>query len=188
MIEPEKAGAEPEKTISEKPKKRRVSTRKKGGIAGAGQNKKEPKKQIALKGVWKMGKMDQLCQQIVSDVDGALACGVVDLESGMMMGVHHSIPYFTQDYIDAVAAAAVDMFRGRNISRIEQLIAKQRGSTPEHTMEESFMTTKGTYHFMKVVPGKNSLIVLITKRTTNQGMGWSAVRMSVGDVAAAMGG
>ncbi len=188
MTEPEKELSEPEKTVSEKPKKRRAPARKKVSVAGAGQNKKQPKKQIALKGVWKMGKMDQLCQQIVSDVDGALACGIVDLESGMMMGVYHSIPYFTQDYIDAVAAASVDMFRGRNISRIEQLIAKQRGNTPEHTMEESFMTTKGTYHFMKVVPGKSSLIVLITKRTTNQGMGWSAVRMSVGDVATAMGG
>lgn len=188
MTEPEKELSEPEKTISEKPKKRRAPARKKVSVADAGQNKKQPKKQIALKGVWKMGKMDQLCQQIVSDVDGALACGIVDLESGMMMGVYHSIPYFTQDYIDAVAAASVDMFRGRNISRIEQLIAKQRGNTPEHTMEESFMTTKGTYHFMKVVPGKSSLIVLITKRTTNQGMGWSAVRMSVGDVATAMGG
>ncbi|PKL75719.1 MAG: hypothetical protein CVV27_13935 [Candidatus Melainabacteria bacterium HGW-Melainabacteria-1] len=128
-------------------------------------------------------KIDALCQQLCGDIDGAIACGVVDLESGMMLGVHHTVPYFTQDYLDAVAAASVDMFRGRNISRIEQLIAKQRGATPEHVVEETFMTTKGTYHFMKVIPGKSSLVVLITKRSTNQGMGWSAIRNFMSDFA-----
>lgn len=128
-------------------------------------------------------KIETLCQQLCGEIDGALACGVVDLESGMMLGVHHTVPYFSQDYLDAVAAAAVDMFRGRNISRIEQLIAKQRGTTPEHVVEETFMTTKGTFHFMKVVPGKTSLMVLVTKRSTNQGMGWATVRTFMPDLA-----
>lgn len=128
-----------------------------------------------------VSKIDTLCQQLCTDIDGALACGVVDLESGMMLGVHHNVPYFTQDYLDAVAAASVDMFRGRNISRIEQLLAKQRGVNPEHVVEETFMTTKGTYHFMKVIPGKNTLMVLVTKRSTNQGMGWATVRGAMGD-------
>jgi hypothetical protein len=121
-----------------------------------------------------MGKLDEMCQQIVTEVDGAIACGIVDLETGMMMGVFHNVPYFTQDYLDAVAAASVDMFRGRNVSRIEQLIAKQRGTTPEHAFQEVFMS---------VIEGKNSLVVMVTKKSTNQGMGWSALRMGIGDIA-----
>lgn len=130
-----------------------------------------------------MGKLDDMCQQIVTEVDGAIACGIVDLETGMMMGVFHNVPYFTQDYLDAVAAASVDMFRGRNVSRIEQLIAKQRGTTPEHAFQEVFMSSKGTFHFMKVIESKNSLVVMVTKKSTNQGMGWSALRMGISDIA-----
>ncbi|MEK6237355.1 MAG: hypothetical protein N2C14_21805, partial [Planctomycetales bacterium] len=70
----------------------------------------------------------EVCQAVVNDVGDAVACGVVDLHTGMLMGVHHSVPYFTQSYLDAVAAAAVDMFRGRNVRRIEELLSKQRGT------------------------------------------------------------
>lgn len=128
-------------------------------------------------------KMEVLCQNMVNEIDGSLAFGVVDLESGMMLGVHHTVPHFSQDYLDAVAAAAVDMFRGKNISRIENLIAKQRGTEPEHTVQETFMTTKGTFHFMKTVPGKQAVAVLVTRRTTNQGMGWSTLRMGISEIA-----
>lgn len=128
-------------------------------------------------------KMDLLCKNMVEEVDGSLAFGVVDLESGMMLGVYHTVAHFSQDYLDAVAAAAVDMFRGRNISRIEQLIAKQRGSEPEHTVQETFMTTKGTFHFMKTIPGKQAVAVMVTRRSTNQGMGWSTLRLGVSDIA-----
>ena len=53
-----------------------------------------------------MASLDQLTKQITDDVDGALACAVVDLNSGLLLSVCHNVPYFTQSYLDAVAAAA----------------------------------------------------------------------------------
>lgn len=129
-----------------------------------------------------MANLNDICKNVVSDVSDALACGVVDLNTGMLMAVHHTVPYFTQTYLDAVAAAAVDMFRGKNITRVEQLIAKQRGIEPERTFEEIFISTKMSFHFMKVIEGKDALMVLVTKKTTNQGMGWSSLRMVIADV------
>lgn len=124
-----------------------------------------------------MSKIDEVCQAVTGKVDGALACAVVDLSSGMLLGVHHTVPYFTQSYVDAVAAAAVDMFRGKNVSRVEDLLSKQRGEEIRHLVKEVQMTTERTYHFMLVIPEKpNSLVVLITGKTTNLGMGWSGVR------------
>ena len=42
------------------------------------------------------------------------------------------------------------------------------------------MTTERTYHFMMVVPEKpDNLVVLITSKSTNLGMGWSAVRRNM---------
>ncbi|MBX7221486.1 MAG: hypothetical protein K1Y36_16165 [Blastocatellia bacterium] len=51
-----------------------------------------------------MGKIDDACREIVGNVDGAIACGVVDLDSGMLLGIHNTAQY-TQTLNEIVAAA-----------------------------------------------------------------------------------
>jgi predicted regulator of Ras-like GTPase activity (Roadblock/LC7/MglB family) len=127
-----------------------------------------------------MSKLDSLLQDVVKDVDGALGCAVVDLESGLLLGVAHNVPYFTSSYLEAVAAAAVDMLRGKNVRAVEALLSNQRGKPVEQTIKEVQMTTDNTLHFMAVLSDKpNALVVLITNRKTNLGMGWAAVRKAM---------
>ena len=127
-----------------------------------------------------MSKINQLCESVTNNVDDALGFAVVDLESGLLLGVGHKVPYFTQSYLDAVAAAAVDMFRGRTVRAVEDMLSSQRGSVSNRLIKEVQMTTDKTYHFMLVLPNKpNTLLVLITGRRANLGMGWSAVRQAV---------
>lgn len=131
-----------------------------------------------------MSDINSICESIVSDVTDAMGFAVIDLSSGLLLAVHHKVPYFTQSYLDAVAAAAVDMFRGKNISTVEKLLGSQRGTEVRNSIKEVQMTTDGTYHFMSVVPGKqNSLAVLITGRRANLGLGWSALRAALPDIA-----
>jgi len=133
-----------------------------------------------------MANLNEICQHVVSDVQDAVACGVVDLNTGMMMGVHHIIPHFTQSYLDAVAAAAVEMMRGRTVKRVEQLLRKQRGVEIKDAFEEVFLSSPNVYHFMTLIRNKQTLVVLVTKKTTNQGMGWASLRASIPEIAAAL--
>ena len=133
-----------------------------------------------------MANLTEVCQNIVSDVQDALACGVVDLNTGMMMGVHHTVPYFTQSYLDAVAAAAVEMMRGKTVRRVEQLLTKHRGVETKDVFEEIFINSANVFHFMALIRAKQSLVVLVTKKTTNQGMGWASLRASMDDIVAAL--
>ncbi len=127
-----------------------------------------------------MANLNDILQTVISNVDGALGCAVVDLESGLLLAAAHHIPYFTTSYLEAVAAAAVDMIRGKNVRAIEALFSNQYGRVVEKTIQEIQMATDNTYHFMAVVPEKpNALIVLITSKKTNLGMGWSAVRRNL---------
>jgi hypothetical protein len=117
-------------------------------------------------------------------VNDALGCAVVDLSSGLLLAVSHNVPYFTQSYLDAVAAAAVDMFRGGTIGTVEDLLTNARGKEVRNMIREVQMTTEGTYHFMSIVPGKdNSLVVLITGKKANLGMGWSSLRNALPKIA-----
>lgn len=119
-------------------------------------------------------------ESVILDVDGALGCAVADMRSGALLGVAHHVPYFTHEYLEAVAAAAVEMFRGQTVRHVEDLIALQRGRPSERLIEEIQMTTSHTIHFMMVLPNHpEAAVVLITNRETSLGMGWSATRRSV---------
>lgn len=127
-----------------------------------------------------------LMDEMLKDVDGAVGAAVVDVESGLMLAAAHNVPYFTQSYLDAVAAAAVEMIRGRNIRAVEELLSNQRGTEVQNTIEEVQMTTAGTYHFMATgKTKKNLLTVLITSKKTNLGMGWAALRGRLAKIEAA---
>jgi hypothetical protein len=129
-----------------------------------------------------MASTQDICKTVVDRVDDCLAVGVVDLNTGMLMGVHHTVPYFTQAYLDAVAAAAVEMFRGKNVRRVEELLSAQRGEAIKDSFEEVFIASPKVFHFMIVIKDKGAVVVMVTKKTVNQGMGWAALRNAIGAV------
>ena len=132
-----------------------------------------------------MADLNSIIKDILEEVDGALACAVVDLSSGLLLSVVHDVPYFTQSFLDAVAAAAVDMFRGKNVRAVESLLSGQRGAPVEKLIEEILMATANTCHFMMLVPGKpDAMVLLVTNRKIDPGMGWAALRRSAPELTA----
>lgn len=133
-----------------------------------------------------MANTTDVCRTILEKVDDCVAVGVVDLNTGMLLGVHHTVPYFTQAYLDAVAAAAVEMFRGKNVRRIEELLSQQRGEQLKDSFEEIFISSPKVFHFMATIKDKGAVVVMITKKTVNQGMGWSAIRNNLTSIKATL--
>lgn len=127
--------------------------------------------------------LKQICENIYSEVNGAIAVGVVDLSSGMPLEIYHRVEYFTQEYIDLVSAASVDMFRGKNVAKVEEKLANQRRKPLSHSIQEVLMTTEGTIHFMAVLPGKNDILaLLVTNKKASVGMGWAILRNALPEI------
>ena len=123
-----------------------------------------------------MATINELCEKLVSDVPDAIAANVVDLSSGMMLGGHF-LSNFTTDHFEAVSAAATSLYRGKETLRVEGLVKAQRGNSSDaHYIEEVQMTTRSFQHFIKRLPGKEAIVCLVTKTSTNIGMGWSALK------------
>ncbi len=124
-----------------------------------------------------MGKIDDACKDVVGKVDGAVACGVVDLDTGMLLGVHNNAQY-TQTLNEIVAAATMDLFRGPNVGRIEQMVRTHRGvgENGAHYFQEMHITSEHNYHFAKTVKQGKAVIMLVTKKSTNIGMGWAQLK------------
>lgn len=119
------------------------------------------------------GPIDAACAKVVTSVDGAVACAVVDLDAGILLGLHPAGGASTELH-DAVVTLAVDLFRGPNVGRIEQMVRAHRG-TPEngvHYFDEVQISSKHNLHFVKALRGGRAAILLITEKSTNLGMGW----------------
>jgi hypothetical protein len=127
-----------------------------------------------------MGKIDDACKEVVAMVDGAVACGVVDLDTGMLLGIHNSAQY-TSTLNEVVAAATMDLFRGANVGRVEQMVRSHRGipENGDHYFNEMHITSANNYHFAKTVKGGKAVMMLVTKKTTNIGMGWAQVKAAI---------
>jgi len=127
-----------------------------------------------------MEKIDIACERVVTAVDGGVACGVIDLETGNLLGIHN-IRDYDDEQNDVVAAATVDLFRGPNVSRIEAMVRGERGDLEngEHYFEEVQLTSKHNLHFAKTLKGGRAVIMLVTTRSTSLGMGWAQLRAAI---------
>ena len=125
----------------------------------------------------RMTKIDDACRDVVQKVDGAVACAVVDLESGGLHGLY-STAGFGQDLNDHLARATMDMFRGPTVTKSERMIRKHRGlpEQGEPYFQEIHIASINNYHFAKTVKKGKAAIMLVTKKTTNVGMGWAMLR------------
>ena len=130
-----------------------------------------------------MAEIDEACQRVVQETDGGIACGVVDLDTGMLLGVFNNAGY-SQSLNEIVAAACVDMFRGSNVNRVNQAVRAHRGipEDGEHYFEEILVTSKRNYHFMKTVRGGKAVVVLVTHKSASVGLGWAMLKAMVPSV------
>lgn len=127
-----------------------------------------------------MGKIDEVCQEVVNRVDGGVACGVVDLDTGMLLGLFNAAGY-PQTLNEIVGAAAVDLFRGPSVTRIEELVRSHRGQAEDgrHYLQEVHITTENSCHFVKTIREGRAVVVLVTRRSTNLGMGWAQLKSAI---------
>lgn len=128
-------------------------------------------------------RLRELCERIVADVDGCLGCAVVDLATGLPLAMN-VVPgtLLSPAAMEVMSAASVDYFRGRTVWQLE--LAMTEGASEAESVagfvREIQTTTEETYHFMSVVPGReDTLLILITDKTVNLGLGWIAMRQAL---------
>ena len=127
--------------------------------------------------------LQELCDAIVDDVDGAQACALVDLETGLPLASRIALGGLLNPVsMEAISAAGADYFRGKAVRRLAGAMSTE-GESESSFVRELQTTTEDTYHFMSVVPGQEStLMILITDKTANLGLGWISMREALARV------
>lgn len=131
-----------------------------------------------------MSTISDVCDVVLDAVDDGILFAVIDLDSGLLLGVAERGPGFPHWFLGPLAMAAVDQFRGRTITAVERMFVAEFGATPgSHLVREVQMSTERTHHFMLVLPeSPDTLLVLLTGRRANIGLGWAAIRGAVREI------
>ena len=115
----------------------------------------------------------------MEDVDGALGCALVDLGTGLPLAMEVTSPALLETgALEVLSAAGAEYFRGA----VNRQLASAMGGDPgaDGFVEEIQTTTDDSYHFMCMVPGnRQTVLLLVTDKTANLGLGWVAMRRTL---------
>lgn len=129
------------------------------------------------------GNLNDVCKSITDETEYILAAAVIDLDTGLLLGVSHKNEFFTQSFLDSLSATAAELFRGPTVSYVEKLISNIRGNQPERLIEQLHYSSEHTHHFMTVLPEKPDILaLLVTDKSVNLGLGWSYLKSKLPDI------
>ncbi len=163
------------------PAKTETSRTQERQAANSGHNQKEEKTSLPSKA--KEGSkmsLDKAIQGAMGNIPECLASGYVDMESGMLLGIH-TVDSHPQEVLDMLAAATADLFQGPSITQIEQAFKTARGSKDDkHYFHEMLVFSENLLHvFMRSKAYPDHVIAFVCRKSANPGMALTKARMSL---------
>lgn len=115
--------------------------------------------------------VDSMCKSLLNDVPKALAAGVVDMETGMLLGVKTTDSHPT-DVMDMLAAGTKELFEGDMSMMIDKVFKKSRGDkSGEPYFKEIIINSKNLIHlFMRLPASPNIVATVVCRIDANLGL------------------
>lgn len=128
-----------------------------------------------------MSDFDDAVAKAVSSIPECLAGGVVDMDSGMLVGVK-TVDSHPQEVLDMLAAATQDLFQGQNVVMIEDTFKKARGLELDdyHYFKEIIVNSENLIHvFIRGKQHPQYVITFVCRLSANLGMVLTKARAQV---------
>lgn len=115
--------------------------------------------------------VDTIVNSAMSNVPKAVAAGVVDMGTGLLLGVK-TLDSHPQSVLDMLAAATQDMFEGSSVVSIENAFKSIRGdSNDDHYFREVIVTSKNLLHvFSRLKSNPQVVMSVVCHESANLGM------------------
>lgn len=128
--------------------------------------------------------LEATLSKVVSSVPDCVAAGVIDLSSGMILGLR-TVESHPREVIDLLAAATADMFEGSNVKTIEELFRRSRG-IPEngaHYFQEIIVNSENLIHvFIRGQRFPEYVTTFVCRRSANLGMALTKARFGIREI------
>jgi hypothetical protein len=133
--------------------------------------------------------LDRALQDAVKNVPEALAAGFIDINSGMLLAVK-TVDSHPMEVIDVLAAATGDLFKGPNVTMIEDMFKKMRGHEHDkkHYFQEIIVNSDNLVHvFLRSKQNQAYVLCVVFRISVNMGMALARARFSMPACEKAMG-
>jgi len=116
-------------------------------------------------------KTEEAMSAALKDVPKAVAAGIVDMGSGMLLDIKTTASH-PQEVFDLLAAATKDIYEGENVTSIEDIFKKARGvKSDERYFKEFIINSKNLIHFFtRLENNPNVVFVVICSIDANVGL------------------
>ena len=125
--------------------------------------------------------LDKALQDAVKNVPEALAAGFVDIDSGMLLAVK-TVDSHPSEVMDLLAAATGDLFQGPNVTSIENIFKKMRGTEHDnnHYFQEVIVNSENLVHvFLRSKANQSYVLTIVCRKSVNLGMALTRARHSM---------
>lgn len=121
--------------------------------------------------------VDTILTKTMKEVPKAVAAGVVDMSTGMLLGVK-TVDSHPQEVLDLVSAATKDLFEGDNVTSIENTFKRMRGvQTNERYFKEIIVMSTNLVHIFARLKSMPSVVLVVVARSDmNLGLGLMKTR------------
>jgi hypothetical protein len=133
-------------------------------------------------------KLDDTLQRAMTSVPDCVACGFVDLASGMILSIK-TVDSHPSEVFDFLAAATSDLFQGPNVVAIENIFKKSRGlpeSTEHHYFQEVIVNSENLIHVFLRGKKQQQILCYVCRKGANLGMVLTKARAGLPAVEAAL--
>jgi hypothetical protein len=121
--------------------------------------------------------VETILVKTMAEVPKAVAAGVVDMSTGMLLGVK-TVDSHPHEVLDLVAAATKDLFEGDNVTAIENTFKRVRGvQTNERYFKEIMVMSTNLLHiFARLKRFEAAVVVVVCRADTNIGLALMKMR------------
>ncbi len=115
--------------------------------------------------------IENTIRSAMTDVPKAVAAGLVDMGSGMMLNIK-TVDSHPQAVLDILAPATKEMFEGDMVTTIENLFKKGRGvESAEHYFQEILVASTNLWHYFGRLKSNQQVVLCVVCRAdVNLGM------------------
>lgn len=122
--------------------------------------------------------ISRACTDILTAIEASVACAVVDLGTGHLLGYDQS-PQLDALADRTIAAAMHSLFSGPPLGRLAALGNRSDAVAVYHEVQ---LTSPQHYFFARVLADSKAAVALLTRKTINLGMGWALLRSNLGKI------
>ena len=107
----------------------------------------------------------------MEEVPKAVAAGVVDMSSGMLLSIR-TVQSHPQQVIDLLAPATKELFQGDLVTNIENLFKKARGvNSNEHYFQEILISSTNLWHYFgRLKSSSLTVLTIVARADVNMGL------------------